>query len=78
MLDEHIAQASGGTRSSNAERAKRRGHGLPKFRLVRYADDWCLMVKGTRADAEVLEEEIAAVLATKRRIKTLCRQVVTN
>jgi RNA-directed DNA polymerase len=26
--------------------------------LVRYADDWCLMVKGTGADAEALREEI--------------------
>jgi RNA-directed DNA polymerase len=41
----------------------RRRHGLPNFRLVRYADDWCLMVKGTRADAEALKEEIAGVLA---------------
>ena len=39
-------------------------HGLPNFRLIRYADDWCLMVRGTRAHAEALREEIAAVLAT--------------
>ena len=26
--------------------------------------DWCLMVRGTRADAEALREQIAAVLAT--------------
>lgn len=32
--------------------------------LVRYADDWCLMVSGTRADAEALREEIAEVLST--------------
>ena len=37
--------------------------GLPNFRLVRYADDWCLMIRGTRADAEALKEEIAGVLA---------------
>ncbi|RZK93578.1 MAG: group II intron reverse transcriptase/maturase, partial [Rhodococcus sp. (in: high G+C Gram-positive bacteria)] len=63
VLDEFIAQAPGGWRTSNAEREKRRRHGLPNFRLVRYADDWCLMVKGTRADAEALREEVAAVLA---------------
>ena len=43
-------------------RAKRRRQGLPNYRLVRYADDWCLMVTGTRADAEALREEIAGVL----------------
>ena len=43
---------------------KRSRHALPNFRLVRYADDWCLMVKGSRAHAESLREGIAAVLAT--------------
>ncbi len=63
VLDEHIAQAPGGPVSSGTERARRRRHGLPNFRLVRYADDWCLMIRGTRADAESLREEIAGVLA---------------
>jgi RNA-directed DNA polymerase len=63
VLDEHIAQAPGGPGSTNGQRRTRRSHGLPSFRLVRYADDWCLMVKGTRTDAEALREEIAGVLA---------------
>ena len=52
VLDEHIAHAPGGPAASKVERARRRRHGLPNYRLVRYADDWCLMVSGTRADAE--------------------------
>jgi RNA-directed DNA polymerase len=64
VLDEHIAQAPGGPTSSEWQRVKRRRQGLPNFRLVRYADDWCLMVKGTRADAEALRDEIAGVLTT--------------
>ncbi|MDQ3715032.1 MAG: group II intron reverse transcriptase/maturase [Actinomycetota bacterium] len=64
VLDEHIAQAPGGPRTGTVERAKRRRHGLPNYRLVRYADDWCLMIKGTKADAEVLREQIAEVLST--------------
>jgi RNA-directed DNA polymerase len=63
VLDEHIAQAPGGPGASQVERARRRRHGLPNIRLVRFADDWCLMVSGTRADAETLREEIAEVLA---------------
>jgi RNA-directed DNA polymerase len=62
VLDEHIAQARGGPVSGKAERAWRRRRGFPNFRLVRYADDWCLLVHGTRADAERLREQIAAVL----------------
>lgn len=63
VLDEYIASAPGGPASTTVERAKRRRHGQPNFRLVRYADDWCLMVKGTRADAEALRRDIADVLA---------------
>ena len=64
VLDEYIARAPGGPSTGKTERARRLRHGLPNFRLVRYADDWCLMVKGTRADAEALQEQIAVVLAT--------------
>ena len=64
VLDEHIAQAPGGPGASAVERAKRRRHGLANYRLVRYADDWCLAVSGTNADAKQLKEEIAGVLTT--------------
>ena len=33
------------------------------MRLVRYADDFVVMVAGTRHDAEALWDEVAAVLA---------------
>jgi RNA-directed DNA polymerase len=63
VLDEHIAHGPGGPGASQYERAKRRRHGLPNYRLCRYADDWCLAVSGTRAHAEALREKIAGVLA---------------
>jgi RNA-directed DNA polymerase len=63
VLDEFIAQAPGGPASSNWQRTIRRRQGLPNVRLVRYADDWCLMISGTQADAEVLRDQIARVLA---------------
>jgi len=64
VLDEHIAQAPGGPGVSRNDRLTRRRHGLPNYRLCRYADDWCLVVSGTKADAEILREEIAGVLTT--------------
>lgn len=64
VLDEHIAEQPGGPNTGKLDRAKRLRHGLANFKLVRYADDWCLMVRGTRADAEALREDIAAVMAT--------------
>jgi RNA-directed DNA polymerase len=63
VLDEHIAHAPGGPASTQTDRARRR-HGLPNYRLIRYADDWCLVVAGSKADAEALREEITGVLAT--------------
>ena len=64
VLDEFIAQAPGGPGLSRTDRRKRRSQGLPNYRLIRYADDWCLMVSGTKAHAEALREEIAEVLST--------------
>jgi RNA-directed DNA polymerase len=63
VLDEHIAQAPGGPATTFNDRRKRRRRGLSNFRLSRYADDWCLLVSGSKADAVVLREEIAGVLA---------------
>ena len=63
VLDEHIARGPGGPGASPYQRAKRRRQGLPNYRLARYADDWCLLVSGTREHAEALREEIAGILA---------------
>lgn len=44
-------------------RAKHRRAGEPVMKLVRYADDFVVMVHGTRDDAEALWDEVATVLA---------------
>ena len=44
-------------------RIKRRRAGEPVMRLVRYADDFVVLVHGTRQDAEALWDEVTAVLA---------------
>jgi len=64
VLDEFVARSPGGPGTDRHERQRRRRRGLPNFRLARYADDWCLMVHGTRADAEALRGQIAEVLST--------------
>jgi RNA-directed DNA polymerase len=45
------------------KRVKHRRRGGAVMRLVRYADDFVVMVAGTRDDAEALWDEVAAVLA---------------
>ena len=37
--------------------------GLPTWRIVRYADDFVVLVHGSRDDAQTLHEDIADVLA---------------
>ena len=62
VLDEHFAQKWEAL-GPEWTRAKRRRAGEPVMRLVRYADDFVVMVHGTRDDAEALWDEVAAVLA---------------
>jgi RNA-directed DNA polymerase len=62
VLDEHFVGAWEKEMHTSWRREARRRKGLANYRLVRYADDWVAMVAGTRADAEHLREEAAAVL----------------
>jgi RNA-directed DNA polymerase len=55
VLDEHVARSPGGPATGKTEKAKRLRHGLPNFKLVRYADDWYLVIKGTKADGKPCE-----------------------
>jgi RNA-directed DNA polymerase len=62
VLDEKFAQdwESMGT---VWRRHDRRRKGLGTWRLIRYADDFVVMVSGTRANAEQLRTEVTAALA---------------
>jgi RNA-directed DNA polymerase len=63
-LDEHLhgPWKPGGAMSTHNQRARRRANGLPTWRVVRYADDFVVLVHGTQADTEALREEVAHVL----------------
>src|SRR5664280_89779 len=62
VLDEHFIQKWEALGPAWT-RAKRRRQGVPTYRLVRYADDFVVMVGGTQDDAEALFDEVATVLA---------------
>jgi RNA-directed DNA polymerase len=64
VLDEHFVEAWGTTMATRVDRARRRRQGHATYRLVRYADDFVVMVAGTKAHAEGLRDEVAAVLST--------------
>jgi RNA-directed DNA polymerase len=65
VLDEHLQRPwkPGGVMETHGKRGRRRAKGLPNWRIVRYADDFVVLVHGTKGDAEALREEIADVLA---------------
>ena len=54
VLDEHLhgPWKPGGTMGTASRRARRRAKGLPNWRIVRYADDFVVLVHGTRDDVE--------------------------
>jgi RNA-directed DNA polymerase len=64
VLDDHFAEAWRDGMATRSQRETRRRRGGATYRLVRYADDFVVMVAGTEAHATGLRDEVAAVLAT--------------
>jgi RNA-directed DNA polymerase len=64
-LDEHVHAPwkPGGVMHTAKQRELRRRRGEANWRIVRYADDFVILVTGTRADAEAQRERIVPVLA---------------
>lgn len=65
VLDEHLHAPwqPGGGMSTDMRRRRRGWKGLANWRLVRYADDFVVLVRGSREHVEALHEQIASVLA---------------
>jgi RNA-directed DNA polymerase len=64
VLDDHFAGAWRAGMATRVDRSRRRRHGQATYRLVRYADDFVVMIAGNRAHAEDLKADVAQVLAT--------------
>ena len=65
VLDEHVMAPwkPGGTMSTAGKRGYRRSKGRPTWRIIRYADDFVILVHGSREDTEALREDVADKLA---------------
>jgi RNA-directed DNA polymerase len=63
VLDEHFVAAWAAMGAHSGARQQRRRKGLATYRLIRYADDFVVLVAGTRAHAEAVRAEVVAVLA---------------
>jgi RNA-directed DNA polymerase len=62
VLDEHFA-ARWAALGPDWQRRKHRRAGRPAMKMVRYADDFVVLIAGTRDDAQALWDEVGAVLA---------------
>jgi RNA-directed DNA polymerase len=63
VLDEQFARDWQTSMATRVDRSRLRRHGQPTYRLVRYANDFVVMVAGTKAHAEHLKTRTAEVLA---------------
>lgn len=65
VLDEHLMGpwADGAEMANGYKRGRRRRAGLPNWRVVRYADDFVVLVDGEHNDVAALHEDISGVLA---------------
>jgi len=65
VLDEHVMAPwkPDGVMGTTYRRNHRRSKGLPTWRIVRYADDFVVLVHGQEGDVVTLREDVASVLA---------------
>ena len=62
-LDDYFAQEWQQKMGTPYQRSKRKKNGHGNWKIIRFADDFVLMVSGSRCHAEALREEVSAVLA---------------
>ena len=62
-LDDQFMRQWQAQMGTDGQRRKRRRNGLGNWRLIRYADDFVVMVSGERRHAEALRDEAAAALS---------------
>ena len=63
-LDDHFAREWQQKMGTPYQRSKRTRNGHGNWKIIRYADDFVLMVSGDRCHAEALREEVSAVIAS--------------
>jgi RNA-directed DNA polymerase len=68
VLDRHFQRVWDRDMSPPWRRQHRRRKGLPNYRLIRFADDFVVLVHGTKSDAETIRAQIGELLAKQLRM----------
>jgi RNA-directed DNA polymerase len=66
VLDRHF-QAAWAART-RPQRARDRATGLPSYRMIRYADDFVVLVRGSEAQARAIRKQTAEFMAEQMRL----------
>ena len=66
VLDRHF-EAAWSARTHD-QRARDRAKGQPSYRMIRYADDFVVLVRGTEAQAHAIKEQTAEFMAEQMRL----------
>jgi RNA-directed DNA polymerase len=66
VLDRHF-EAAWAARTKN-QRVRDRAKGLPSYRMIRYADDFVVLVRGSKTHAQALKEQTAEFMREQLRL----------
>jgi Group II intron, maturase-specific domain/Reverse transcriptase (RNA-dependent DNA polymerase) len=67
VLDRHFEDAWT-ARRWHSQRARDRAAGRPSYRMIRYADDFVVLVRGTEAQAHAIKEQTAEFMRERMRL----------
>jgi group II intron reverse transcriptase/maturase len=67
VLDRHFENAWA-ARRWHSQRARDRAKGHPSYRMIRYADDFVVLVRGTEAQADQVKEQTAGFMREQMRL----------
>jgi RNA-directed DNA polymerase len=67
VLDRRF-EAAWTARRWHSQRARDRANGLPSYRMIRFADDFVVLVRGTEAQAHAIKEQTAEFMREQMRL----------
>ena len=67
VLDRRF-EAAWTARRWHSQRARDRANGLPSYRMIRFADDFVVLVRGTEAQARAIKEQTAEFMREQMRL----------
>ena len=67
VLDRHF-ESAWTARRWHSQRARDRANGRPSYRMIRYADDFVVLVRGTEAQAHAIKKQTAEFMAEQMRL----------